>query len=101
MDISIFWMVLTSLLWGTTDPLMKLYGSHTNFAKQACFSESRNSKPQRYWHSNLAGAISLFQNWRYVATFLTNQLGRYVAQHVKQAYEKNKNQVITESILNQ
>ena len=46
------WLLVTALLWGLTDPLLKLFG-------KGCESD----------------ALSLFANWKYLATFAANQCG--------------------------
>ena len=64
------WMFVTSLLWGVTDPLMKLYGAKPDWDKNKI---THNSK----WRDSLLfNTISLFTSWRYTAAFLANQLGR-------------------------
>ena len=45
-----FWLIVTALLWGLTDPLLKRFGQHGE-------------------------GLTLLANWKYALTFLTNQCG--------------------------
>ena len=45
-----FWLIVTALLWGLTDPLLKRFGQHGE-------------------------GLTLLANWKYTLTFLANQCG--------------------------
>ena len=64
------WMMVTALLWGVTDPLMKLYGADVSAEQD--ISEITNNKSHLIF-----ATLSLFKRWKYVSSFLLNQLGRY------------------------
>ena len=63
------WMVVTALLWGVTDPLMKLYGA--DVSSEQDINEITNNKSHLIF-----ATLSLFKSWKYVSSFLLNQLGR-------------------------
>ena len=63
------WMMVTALLWGVTDPLMKLYGADVSAEQD--ISEITNNKSHLIF-----ATLSLFTRWKYVSSFLLNQLGR-------------------------
>ena len=63
------WMMVTALLWGVTDPLMKLYGADVSAEQD--ISEITNNKSHLIF-----ATFSLFKRWKYVSSFLLNQLGR-------------------------
>ena len=52
-----FGILVTALIWGVTDPLMKKFGSEPGIDN---------------WLTNL---IPFLSNWKYALTFCTNQLG--------------------------
>jgi len=52
--LSLFWIVVTALLWGVTDPLLKRFGE--GIASDSVFNLTTNS-------------------WRYALAFLANQCG--------------------------
>ena len=66
------WMVITALLWGMTDPLMKLYGSNKDFEK----NKNTNDNNEELGSGLTFKTLSLFKRWKYLMTFLLNQLGR-------------------------
>ena len=51
--LSLFWIVVTALLWGVTDPLLKRFGE--GIASDSVFNLTTNS-------------------WRYALAFLANQV---------------------------
>ena len=63
------WMMVTALLWGVTDPLMKLYGADVSAEQD--INEITNNKIHLIFST-----LSLFKRWKYVSSFLLNQLGR-------------------------
>jgi len=61
-------IILTALLWGITDPLLKKFG--TGFDKTSDSNSSESSFISKFWRE-----ISfLFTNWKYVFTFCSNQV---------------------------
>ena len=65
------WMIITALLWGVTDPLLKLYGSNN-----VCENKNEKSKTNSLDSGLIFKTLLLFKRWKYLATFLLNQLGR-------------------------
>ena len=63
------WMMVTALLWGVTDPLMKLYGADVSAEQD--INEITNDKSHLIFET-----LSRFKRWKYVCSFLLNQLGR-------------------------
>ena len=63
------WMMVTALLWGVTDPLMKHYGADESAEQD--INEITNNKSHLIF-----ATLSLFKRWKYVSSFLLNQLGR-------------------------
>ena len=65
---SYLWILLTAVLWGATDPLLKHYGA------LALEKEKGTAEPVRSkgLFRDLGG---FFADWRYSLTFLCNQLG--------------------------
>ena len=64
------WMMVTALLWGVTDPLMKHYGADVSAEQDI----NRNTNDKRHL---IFATLSSFKRWKYVSSFLLNQLGRY------------------------
>ena len=64
------WMMVTALLWGVTDPLMKHYGADVSAEQDI----NRNTNDKRHL---IFATLSHFKRWKYVSSFLLNQLGRY------------------------
>ena len=58
MLVAIFGAILTALIWGVTDPLMKKFGSDPSSIDN--------------WLTRL---IPFLSNWRYALTFIINQIG--------------------------
>ena len=63
------WMMVTAVLWGVTDPLMKLHGA--NVSAEQDINEITSNKIHLIFSTFL-----LFKRWKYVSSFLLNQLGR-------------------------
>ena len=63
------WMMVTAVLWGVTDPLMKLYGADVSAEQD--INEITSNKSHLIF-----ATLSLFKRWKYVSSFLLNQLGR-------------------------
>ena len=66
------WMIITALLWGITDPLMKLYGSNKDFEE----NKNPTDNEEELGTGLIFKTLSLFKRWKYLMTFLLNQLGR-------------------------
>jgi hypothetical protein len=66
------WMIITALLWGMTDPLMKLYGSNKKFEE----NKNPEDNNEELGSGLTFKTLSLFKRWKYLMTFLLNQLGR-------------------------
>ena len=69
---ALLWMIITALLWGVTDPLMKLYGGDAGSKE----NKTKNTSNQTLESGLIFKALFLFKRWKYLATFLLNQLGR-------------------------
>ena len=69
---SLCWMIITALLWGVTDPMMKLYGKNT------LTEQNKNDKAESRTTENglIFKTLKLFQRWKFLLSFLLNQLGR-------------------------
>ena len=65
-----FWTILTAFLWGSTDPLLKYFGSKVEAKK----------RPTKAKHSFLKETFfelhAFFGDWKYLLAFLANQLGK-------------------------
>ncbi len=69
-----FWIVLTALLWGATDPLLKHFGA---------IAEEENKKKQQAAIGGGRGGpfsdlVGFFSDWRYSAAFVCNQASEEV-----------------------
>ena len=69
---SMCWMIITALLWGVTDPMMKLYGKNT------LTEENKNHDAESRTTENglIFKTLKLFKRWKFLLSFLLNQLGR-------------------------
>ena len=74
--IGYLWLVVTAMLWGCSDPLLKRFG------------ESCGNNERTY------GFLSLLANWKYLAAFLTNQLGGVIYMYALAEAESSLNVVI-------
>ena len=70
--IALCWMLVTALLWGLTDPMMKLYGGDTDSNQNK--NESTNNETSG--KSLIFSTLKLFKRWKFLLSFLLNQLGR-------------------------
>ena len=69
---SMCWMLITALLWGVTDPMMKLYGKNT------LTEQNKNDKAESRTTDDglIFKTLKLFKRWKFLLSFLLNQLGR-------------------------
>ena len=69
---SLCWMIITALLWGVTDPMMKLYGKNTET------EQNKNDKAESRTTDDglIFKTLKLFKRWKFLLSFLLNQLGR-------------------------
>ena len=69
---SLCWMIITALLWGVTDPMMKLYGKNT------LTEQNKNDKAESRTTDDglIFKTLKLFKRWKFLLSFLLNQLGR-------------------------
>ena len=70
--IALCWMLVTALLWGLTDPMMKLYGGDTDSNQNK--NESTNNETSE--KGLIFSTLKLFKRWKFLLSFLLNQLGR-------------------------
>lgn len=64
-------IIITSLCWGITDPLLKKFGSGI---KENC-SQTDDKKSPGFFHQLFKDIWTLLLNWKYVLTFGFNQFG--------------------------
>ena len=69
---SLCWMIITALLWGVTDPMMKLYGSNTETQQ----NKNENAESRTTENGLIFKTLKLFKRWKFLLSFLLNQLGR-------------------------
>ena len=69
---SLCWMIMTALLWGVTDPMMKLYGSNTETQQ----NKNENAESRTMENGLIFKTLKLFKRWKFLLSFLLNQLGR-------------------------
>ena len=67
---AIGWMVVTAMLWGVTDPMMKLHG------KSSDSNQNKNVKSKSSEKGLIFKTLNLFKRWKFLLSFLLNQLGR-------------------------
>ena len=70
--VALCWMMVTALLWGVTDPMMKLYGSSSDSQqnKNECSNTETSEK------GLIFSTLKLFKRWKFLLSFILNQLGR-------------------------
>ena len=69
---SMCWMIITALLWGVTDPMMKLYGKNTHSEQ----NKNDNAASRTTENGLIFKTLKLFKRWKFLLSFLLNQLGR-------------------------
>ena len=69
---SLCWMIITALLWGVTDPMMRLYGKNTETEQ----NKNENAKSRTTENGLIFKTLKLFKRWKFLLSFLLNQLGR-------------------------
>lgn len=71
-----FWILVTAILWGGTDPLLKFFGRQSSVDQDPSGVFKQKNDETSNWIINLFRELrGFFGHWKYSLTFAANQLG--------------------------